>query len=120
MKIMIVEDNALDKELLETILDANGYDLVSIDNGHDVLPTAKSSSPDLILMDIHMAGVDGYMALELLRNNDETRDIRVIAITGNATENDRERINAAGFDDIVIKPYSIDGILETISSLSSE
>ena len=114
--ILIVEDNALNRELLEAILDANNYGRLSVDNGASAVELAISNLPDLILMDIHMIGVDGYAALAMIRANEAAAKIPVIAITGNATPDDRQRMVAAGFDDIIIKPYTIDTVLDMISS----
>jgi CheY-like chemotaxis protein len=115
--ILIVEDNALNRELLEAILDANHYDRLSVDNGSSAVELAISKLPDLILMDIHMVGIDGYTALTMIRANDAAAKIPVIAITGNATLDDRRRMITAGFDDIIKKPYTIDTVLDMISSI---
>jgi CheY-like chemotaxis protein len=115
--ILIVEDNALNRQLLEAILDANHYDRLSVDNGSSAVELAISKLPDLILMDIHMVGIDGYTALTMIRANDAAAKIPVIAITGNATLDDRRRMITAGFDDIIKKPYTIDTVLDMISSI---
>ena len=115
--ILIVEDDPLNRELAEAILDAHGYDKLSVDNGEDAVRLAKSTRPDLIFMDIHMLGVDGYMALAMMRADEATRCIPVIAVTGNATHDDRLRMVANGFNDIVTKPYTIDTLLGTIEGV---
>ena len=113
--ILIVEDNLLNLNLMETILDANGYNWYSAENGKLGVELAKEKIPDLVLMDLHMPIMDGYSALECLREEESTRTIPVIAVTGNATSHDRQKIIAHGFNDYVVKPYTIEDLLAAIA-----
>ncbi len=117
--VLIVEDNKLNRELLETILDFNGFARLSVDGGLLAFKLAKSELPDLVLMDIQMPDIDGYKAMEMLRGDEDTQHIPVVAVTGNATESDRERMIEKGFDDIIIKPYLIDDVLNVINRILS-
>jgi CheY-like chemotaxis protein len=114
--ILIVEDNPVNRELLEAILEANDYEHLSAEDGAIAVDLAAAHLPDLILMDIHMGGMDGYAALEKIRQNPDTVGIPVIAITGNATHDDRMRMDECGFNDVIIKPYGIDEVLSAVSS----
>ncbi|XOV87545.1 MAG: response regulator [Pseudomonadota bacterium] len=112
--VLVVEDNRLNRELMEAILDFNGYSRLSVDDGLLAFKLARTEQPDLVLMDLQMPEVDGYQALEMLRGDDQTRHIPVVAVTGNATRGDIERMEASGFDDIITKPYHIDDVLNVI------
>ncbi len=112
--ILVVDDNMMNLELLVTILNANGYKTLSTGSGLEALELAKENRPDLILMDIQMPEVDGYMALDMLRKEQTTHDIPVIAVTGNGMARDLERVANCGFDQYVVKPYKIKAILATI------
>lgn len=116
-KILIVEDNPLNRELLEAILDFNGYARLSVEDGDLGVKLAKSEHPDLILMDIQMPEMDGYTALEILRADADTASIPIVAVTGNATPGDREQMKQRGFNDIIIKPYLIDDVLSVIQRI---
>lgn len=113
-KILIVEDNKLSRELLETILDFNGYQRLSVDGGVLGVELARSESPDLVLMDIQMPDMDGYTAMKHIRDDNDTSHIPVVAVTGNATPADRDQMMEEGFNDIIIKPYLIDDVLNVV------
>ncbi len=110
--ILIVEDNETNLRLLETVLSANGYDLLSTMSGEEGVKQALGASPDLILMDLMMPNMDGFEALKRMRSNGVT--VPVIAVTGNATETDRLHAMDAGFDDFLKKPFRIDDLLGII------
>jgi two-component system, cell cycle response regulator DivK len=113
-KILIVEDNPMNLELLATILGVNDFEVLSADGGKISIEVARTERPDLILMDLQMPGVDGYAALSSLRSDDLTRNIPVIAVTGNAMQHDIDRIESSGFDDYILKPYKIDELISTV------
>ena len=115
--ILVIEDNPDNLALLEIILESNNYDVHLESDGQAGVTAAIDILPDLILMDINMPLVDGYAALELLRADEKTRDIPVVAVTGNATPGDRERIVTAQFDRIVVKPYGVDEILSVVAEM---
>ncbi len=113
-KILIVEDNPMNLELLATILGAHGFEVVTADGGQVSVELARSELPDLILMDLQMPGVDGYAALRSLRIDNRTRSIPVIAVTGNAMQHDVDRIESSGFDGYIMKPYKIDELMTSV------
>jgi two-component system cell cycle response regulator DivK len=112
--ILIVDDNTMNLDFLKTILDANGFETLSTESGLAAVGLAKDKQPNLILMDIQMSGVDGYMALDMLRNEKITLNIPVIAVTGNGMAHDRDRIISSGFNEYIIKPYRINSLLAII------
>lgn len=103
-KILIVEDNEVNRLLMKDILAYQGFEIIEAANGADGLKMAKECRPDLILMDMQMPVMDGFAAVSLLKAASETRDIKIICITSFAMKGDRERILQAGCDDYVAKP----------------
>ena len=114
LTILVAEDNALNLELLSTILLAHSYGVITACNGEDAVIAAETELPDLILMDIQMPGLDGHEALTLIRANPKTQHIPVIAVTGNAMPHDLKKIEESGFNGIVNKPFKINELLQVI------
>lgn len=98
-----------------TILESNGYETAVADNGLVAVEVAKSSHPDLVLMDIQMPKLDGFGALQRLREDELTKSMPVVAISGNAMPRDIEKMRLAGFDDYISKPIKIVDVLDVIS-----
>lgn len=113
-KILVVEDNEANRMLIRFILEPHGYELREAEDAETGLRMAAEQRPELILMDLQLPGMDGICARRLLREGAETRDIKVIAVTSFAMEDDREKVMAAGFEDFVSKPVDADELLETI------
>ncbi|HAJ77220.1 MAG TPA: hypothetical protein DCM64_12295 [Gammaproteobacteria bacterium] len=113
--ILVAEDNHMNLELMLTILRENGYETLEAADGLAAFELARKNLPDLILMDINMPGTDGNEALDMLRQEQLTSTIPVNAVTGNATNDDIEQMQARGFAATVCKPYRIDDLLATIS-----
>src|SRR3954466_2638196 len=95
-KILIVEDNPANLTLATFLLQSAGYTVVSATNAESGVALTKSERPDLVLMDIQLPGMDGLEATALLKGDESTRDIPVIALTALAMKGDQERIIAAG------------------------
>jgi CheY-like chemotaxis protein len=106
-KILVVEDNPANLELLTEMLDAWGYQVVQAVDGADGLAKVESEAPDLVLLDIQMPVLDGYAVVLKLRNDPRFRNLRVIALTAFAMRGDREKALSKGFDGYITKP--IDG-----------
>lgn len=113
-RILYVEDNFHNKRLVRKILQAKGYAVLEAEDGHTGVEMALSEQPDLILMDINIPGLDGIEATRLIKANDETNTIPVIALTANAMRGDRERFIAAGCDDYLPKPISTSDLIRLI------
>jgi CheY-like chemotaxis protein len=108
--IAIVEDNADNRLLLRAILDGL-HELVEYENGIDALAGFAASTPDLVLLDISLPGMDGNEILARIRADGALRSLPVIALTAHAMAGDREKYLAAGFDDYVTKPIVDETIL---------
>ncbi len=102
--ILIVEDNLLNRKLVEAILKPLGYHLLTAVNGEEGIEVATRERPDLILMDLQMPKVSGYDATEVLKSQPETAHITIVALTAHAMEDERERAMAAGCDGYITKP----------------
>jgi CheY-like chemotaxis protein len=103
-KILVVEDNPLNMELTADILGAAGYTVLQAENAERGIALARAESPDLILMDIGLPGMDGLSAVEILREGTETREIPVVALTAHAMKGDEEKALVAGCNGYITKP----------------
>ena len=102
--ILIVEDNLLNRKLVEAILKPLGYCLLTAVNGEEGIEVATRERPDLILMDLQLPKVSGYDATEVLKSQPETAHITIVALTAHAMADERERAMAAGCDGYITKP----------------
>lgn len=103
-RILIVEDNALNRALLLAVLKPDGFDVLTAENGLLGVEVAQRERPDLILMDVMLPGLNGYDATRRLKAHWATRHIPIIAITANAAPAERERALDAGCDGYISKP----------------
>ena len=115
-KVLIVEDNPTNVTLTVFLLQSVGHTVLSATDAEAGLTLARDEHPDLILMDIQLPGMDGLAATVLLKRNDATRAIPVIALTALAMEGDEERIRAAGCDGYIAKPLAYRDFLAVISA----
>jgi len=116
-KILLVEDNELNRDMLSRRLERRGFKIVLACNGRDGILTARSESPDLILMDLSLPEIDGWQATRLLKSAPDTEDIPILVLTAHALISDRERALRAGCDAFVCKPVDFDALLNKINSL---
>jgi two-component system cell cycle response regulator DivK len=114
--VLIVEDNPANMTLAIFLLESAGHTVISATNAEAGLALARAGQPDLILMDIQLPGMDGLAATALLKKDDATRAIPVIALTALAMTGDEARIRAAGCDGYIAKPLAYQEFLATISS----
>ncbi len=112
--ILVVEDNATNMKLSTFLLESAGHTVVAATSAEIGLTLALECRPDLILMDIQLPGMDGLQATALLKKNEATRGIPVIALTALAMKGDEERIRAAGCDGYVAKPLAYKEFLVVI------
>lgn len=115
--ILIVEDNELNMKLFHDLLDANGYETLQTRSGVDALELAREHVPDLILMDIQLPEVSGLEVTKWLKDDDDLRDIPVVAVTAFAMKGDEERIREGGCEAYISKPISVTHFLDTIGQL---
>ena len=115
-KILIVEDNPANMTLAAFLLQSVGHTVLSATDAEAGLTLARDEQPSLILMDIQLPGMDGLEATVLLKRDDATRAIPVIALTALAMKGDEARIRAAGCDGYVAKPMAYQDFLATIAA----
>ena len=115
--VLIVEDNELNMKLFRDLLEAHGYATLQTRNGIEALSLARDHRPDLILMDIQLPEVSGLDVTKWLKEDDELRQIPVIAVTAFAMKGDEERIREGGCEAYISKPISVSHFLETIRRL---
>ncbi|HKT23455.1 MAG TPA: response regulator [Terriglobales bacterium] len=119
-KILLVEDNEMNRDMLSRRLQRKGYAVVMAHDGEHGLELAKSENPDLILMDISLPKMDGWQATRLLKSNPETKGIPVIALTAHALSTDRQKAFEIGCDDYDTKPVEFGRLSEKIEHLLVE
>ncbi|KTD70786.1 response regulator [Legionella tucsonensis] len=117
VKILIVEDNELNLDMLSRRLQRKGYEIISAVDGEKGVSMAKAENPDLILMDLSLPVLDGYDATRQLKSDPKTNSIPIIALTAHAMVGDREKAVAAGCDDYEVKPIELPRLLEKIERL---
>jgi len=117
MKLLLVEDNELNRDMLSRRLERRGFTVVCANDGQEALTAAASEKPDLILMDMDLPVVSGWDATRSIRNNPELAPIPVIALTAHALPADREKAMQAGCDDYQTKPIEFAELLEKITQL---
>ncbi|HQR17585.1 MAG TPA: response regulator [Gemmatimonadales bacterium] len=115
-KILLVEDNELNRDMLSRRLTRRGYTVVVAEDGEQALDLAHSERPDLVLMDMSLPGIDGWEATRRLRADPGIAGIRVIALTAHAMAGDRERALEAGCNDYDTKPVEMDRLLQKIAT----
>ena len=116
-KILLVEDNEMNRDMLSRRLQKKGYEVVMAFDGGAGVEMAHRESPDLILMDMSLPVMDGWTATQELKKADDTRNIPVIALTAHAMASDREKALAAGCDDYDTKPIELPRLLEKVEAL---
>jgi two-component system cell cycle response regulator DivK len=115
-KVLIVEDNPANMSLATFLLQSVGHTVLSATDAEAGLTLARDEQPNLILMDIQLPGMDGLEATGLLKRDDATRAIPVIALTALAMKGDEERLRAAGCDGYIAKPMGIQDFLAKIAA----
>jgi two-component system cell cycle response regulator DivK len=113
-KILIVEDNEMNRDMLSRRLERRGFVIVMAVDGQQGVEMARSEKPDLILMDMSLPVMDGWTATRAIKDDAELAKIPVIALTAHAMEGDREKAMAAGCDDYDTKPIELPRLLEKI------
>ena len=112
--ILIIEDNEKNRKLMRDVLQFKGYQTIESETAEDGIRLASEKHPALILMDIHLSGINGIEALARLRADPETSAIPVIAVTASVMSHDQKKITDAGFDGYQRKPLDIKEFLEAV------
>jgi two-component system, response regulator len=116
-KILLVEDNEMNRDMLSRRLLRKGFEVVMATDGGQAVTMAQSEHPDLILMDMSLPVIDGWEATRLVKTTKTTAHIPVIALTAHAMSGDREKAISAGCDDYDTKPIEMPRLLEKIETL---
>jgi CheY-like chemotaxis protein len=116
-KLLLVEDNEMNRDMLVRRLEKRGYQMVIATDGLAGIELARTSNPDLILMDMSLPGLDGWQASRQLKSDNATARIPIIALTAHAMAEDREKAMAAGCDEYETKPVELTSLLAKIEAL---
>ena len=116
-KILLVEDNEDNRDMLSRRLERKGFTVTLAVDGQEGVDKAKSELPDIILMDMSLPVMDGWEATKILKDNSATAEIPVIALTAHAMSSDREKAIEAGCNDYDTKPVDLQRLLDKIESL---
>jgi CheY-like chemotaxis protein len=116
-RLLLVEDNEMNRDMLSRRLQRRGYEVLTAVDGEEGIKVARSELPDLILMDMSLPLLDGWETTRLLKASPSTSLIPVVALTAHAISGDRERALAAGCDDYDTKPVDIVRLLDKIQVL---
>ncbi|RIV86528.1 response regulator [Aurantiacibacter zhengii] len=116
-KVLIVEDDLLNRMFYEAVFRQRGYELMLVDDGARVLDAVDSFTPDIITMDIHLPHVSGRKLIREIKRNPQTQHIPILAITAYAGKRDEEGIRRAGAGGYLAKPLSIESLLGEVDAL---
>jgi CheY-like chemotaxis protein len=117
IKILIAEDNAVNRELLRELLEMRGYIVVEACDGEEALRMIEQSPPDLLLLDIGMPVLDGFAVVRQIRENPRLAPLPVVAVTAYAMQGDREKILNAKFDGYLSKPVNSRSLADELDRL---
>ncbi|HLU05716.1 MAG TPA: response regulator [Woeseiaceae bacterium] len=117
-KILLVEDNQMNRDMLSRRLRRKGFEVLLATDGQEGISLARSGAPDLILMDMSLPTMDGWTAARLLKSDTDTRSIPIIALTAHAMRGDRDKALDAGCDEYETKPVNLARLLGKIESLT--
>jgi len=118
-KILLVEDNEMNRDMLSRRLERKGFIMTLAVDGDEGISMARKESPDLILMDMSLPGTDGWQASKILKSNPDTRAIPILGLSAHAMEAERQKALQAGCDDYDTKPIDMDRLLRKINGLLS-
>ena len=118
-RVLIVEDNEMNRDMLSRRLERRGYDVLSAADGEECIATAQAHAPDIILLDMNLPRVDGWEAARRLKSSSHTRSMPIIALTAHAMPGEREKALAAGCDEYHTKPIDFADLIKKMDSLLS-
>ncbi|HJQ38487.1 MAG TPA: response regulator [Thermoanaerobaculia bacterium] len=115
-RILVVEDNDMNMQLVEFLLEEGGYDIVKAASGEEALAITRNGAqaPDLILMDIHLPGMDGLSVVREMKSDARTSRIPILALTAHAMRGDKDRFLEAGCDGYISKPIDVKTFISSI------
>lgn len=116
-RVLIADDKATSRELIRTVLESCGYEITEAGDGLEAIRCAREVEPDLIILDLHMPGIDGFGVLGELRRDGKFASTPIMALTASAMRGDRDRAMAAGFDSYVTKPIPLPALRAEVERL---
>jgi len=116
-KILVADDKASSRELVRTVLEHCGYEVIEAADGAEALIEARATRPDLILLDLQMPALDGFGVIEKLRSESGFVATPIVALTASAMHGDRERALAAGFSGYISKPIRLTNLRNEVERL---
>ena len=118
-RVLVVDDDALTREILATILDLEEFDVDLAEDGEQALAAIASAVPDVVVLDVMMPGIDGFEVLRRLRADEATASLPVILLTARDTADDRREGEEAGADAYLTKPFSPLALIATIDGIDA-
>ena len=117
-RVLVVEDNDMNMQLVEYLLEEGGYEIVKATSGEEALSVTRdtASMPDLILMDIHLPGMDGLSVVRAMKGDDRTSHVPILALTAHAMRGDKDRFLEAGCDGYISKPIDVKTFISSIET----
>ncbi len=116
-KVLLVEDNPANRLVFQDLLESVGYEVESVEKAEDAITLVRETTPDLILMDLELPGMDGLTATRILREDKLTRTVSIVALTSHAMPGDRERALLAGCNGYLTKPINVAAFRDEISKI---
>ncbi|RPF71417.1 response regulator [Aurantiacibacter spongiae] len=118
MRILVVEDDLLNRMFFHDVLEGHGYEVAVVSDGGAVMEEARAFRPDLVTMDIHLPNVSGLRLIRMMRRDAQLRDTPILAVTAFAGRGEEDRIRKAGADAYLSKPVTIERLLGEVEKLS--
>jgi two-component system cell cycle response regulator DivK len=115
--VLVADDKATSRELVRTVLEKSGYTVAEASDGIEALRNARELKPDLIILDLHMPGMDGFGVIQEIRRDRELAATPVLALTASAMQGDRERALSAGFTGYIAKPIQLHALRSEVERL---
>ena len=112
--VLVVEDNEMNMQLVEYLLEEGGFDILKASSGEEALQLTHDQTPDLVLMDIHLPGMDGLSVVRQMKEDSRTKTIPILALTAHAMRGDRDRFLQAGCDGYISKPIDVKTFVPSI------
>jgi CheY-like chemotaxis protein len=116
-KVLVADDKATSRELVRTVLEKCGYAVFEAGDGLEAVRRAQELTPDLIILDLHMPGLDGFGVIQELRRDEQFAATPVMALTASAMQGDRERALSAGFTAYISKPIPLSTLRKEVERL---
>jgi len=114
VKILLVEDNEMNRDMLSRRLTRKNFEVITAENGNEGVAKTRTDNPDVILMDVNLPDIDGWEATRQLKKDESTQHIPIIALTAHAMSSDRDKSFDAGCDEYETKPVKFKQLLEKI------